>query len=95
MVHDPLTKLQCCPTSDGSAAAVIVSQKFMERFALKKDKAVEVLGIEMRTDTPSSFNSKSMRRAVSSKINKVPRYLLLRISLLDFTYVYLTSLMFT
>ena len=28
-IHDPLTKLQCCPTSDGSAAAVIVSEQFV------------------------------------------------------------------
>ena len=29
MVHSPLTKLQCCPTSDGSAAAILVSQDYL------------------------------------------------------------------
>ena len=29
MVHSPLTKLQCCPTSDGSAAAILVSQEYL------------------------------------------------------------------
>ena len=28
-VFDPLTKLQCCPTSDGSAAAILASEQFV------------------------------------------------------------------
>ena len=28
-VYDPLTKLQCCPTSDGSAAAILVTEDFL------------------------------------------------------------------
>jgi acetyl-CoA acetyltransferase len=28
-IHDPLTKLQCCPTSDGSAAAIVASEQFV------------------------------------------------------------------
>ena len=34
-VHDPLTKLQCCPTSDGSAAAILVSEDFVKRHNLQ------------------------------------------------------------
>ncbi|WP_329555141.1 lipid-transfer protein [Streptomyces sp. NBC_00696] len=30
VVHRPLTKLQCSPTSDGAAAAVVVSERFVE-----------------------------------------------------------------
>ena len=30
MVHAPLTKLQCCPTSDGGAAAIVASKEFVE-----------------------------------------------------------------
>jgi len=29
-IYGPLTKLQCCPTSDGSAAAIIASEKFVK-----------------------------------------------------------------
>ena len=29
MIYEPLTKLQCCPTSDGSAAAVLASEQFV------------------------------------------------------------------
>src|SRR5438309_1453277 len=27
-IFGPLTKLQCCPTSDGSAAVIVASEKF-------------------------------------------------------------------
>jgi sterol carrier protein 2 len=30
MIHFPLAKLQCSPTSDGAGAAVLVSQKFLD-----------------------------------------------------------------
>ncbi len=29
MVYEPLTKLQCCPTSDGSGAAILASEDFV------------------------------------------------------------------
>lgn len=32
MVADPLTRLSCCPTSDGAAAAILVSSDLVERF---------------------------------------------------------------
>jgi acetyl-CoA acetyltransferase len=31
MIFDPLTKLQCCPTSDGSGAAIVASEDFIEK----------------------------------------------------------------
>ena len=34
-VHEPLTKLQCCPTSDGSAAAIVVSEDFVKAKGLE------------------------------------------------------------
>lgn len=34
-VHDPLTKLQCCPTSDGSAAAILASENFVKAHGLE------------------------------------------------------------
>jgi sterol carrier protein 2 len=34
-IHDPLTKLQCCPTSDGSAAAIVASEKFVIEHGLQ------------------------------------------------------------
>ena len=55
-IFAPLTKLQCCPTSDGAAAAVIASEDFVRKHKLEKS-AVEILGMEMVTDLPSTFGS--------------------------------------
>ncbi|WP_415950645.1 lipid-transfer protein [Streptomyces sp. KLOTTS4A1] len=57
-IHRPLTRLQCSPTSDGAAAAVVVSERFVERHGLE-DKAVEIIAQTMTTDTEESFASGS------------------------------------
>ncbi|MDP3711046.1 MAG: lipid-transfer protein [Mycobacteriales bacterium] len=54
MIHDPLTKLQCSPTSDGAAAAVVVSERFVEEHGLRA-QAVEIAAMAMVTDTPRTF----------------------------------------
>nr|CAH0105187.1 unnamed protein product [Daphnia galeata] len=59
-VYGPLTKLQCCPTSDGSAAAVLVSEAFATKHGLL-DRAVEIMGMEMTTDLSSTFENSSMK----------------------------------
>ncbi|MEV1018878.1 lipid-transfer protein [Streptomyces sp. NPDC050264] len=55
-IHQPLTKLQCSPTSDGAAAAVVVSERFVEERDLG-DRAVEIVAQSMTTDTEESFAS--------------------------------------
>jgi sterol carrier protein 2 len=57
--YAPLTKLQCCPTSDGAAAAIVVSEEFMIKHGLQ-DQAVEILGMDLRTDTPATFKGSAM-----------------------------------
>jgi sterol carrier protein 2 len=56
MLHEPLTKLQCCPTSDGGAAAVLVSQAFLDARPHLKDQAILIAGQCMATDAPSLFS---------------------------------------
>jgi acetyl-CoA acetyltransferase len=34
MIHDPLTKLQCSPTSDGSACAIVASEAYVDKHGL-------------------------------------------------------------
>ena len=34
MIHEPLTKLQCSPTSDGSACAIVASERFVDEHDL-------------------------------------------------------------
>ncbi|KAJ4392401.1 hypothetical protein N0V85_007084 [Neurospora sp. IMI 360204] len=59
-VHEPLTKLQCCPTSDGGAAAVLVSQEFLDARPHLKDQAILIAGQCMATDAPSLFSKSSI-----------------------------------
>jgi acetyl-CoA acetyltransferase len=53
MVYEPLTILQCCPTSDGAAAAVVVSERFLR--ANPHPAAVEILGMSLTTDKADDF----------------------------------------
>lgn len=53
-VFGPLTLLQCSPTSDGAAAAIVASERFVTQYGLRA-QAVEVLGQAMVTDTAASF----------------------------------------
>ncbi|MER7520799.1 lipid-transfer protein [Streptomyces sp. NPDC126499] len=57
-VHRPLTRLQCSPTSDGAAAAVVVSGRFVSEHGLA-GRAVEIVAQAMTTDTEESFASGS------------------------------------
>ncbi|KAF3491969.1 uncharacterized protein GIQ15_01486 [Arthroderma uncinatum] len=60
MIHFPLTKLQCCPTSDGGAAAVVVSQAFLDARPHLKSQAILIAGQCLATDTPSVYNQSSI-----------------------------------
>ncbi len=55
MIHEPLTKLQCSPTSDGAAAAIVVSERFVDEHDLWA-QAIEIAGQAMVTDLSSSFD---------------------------------------
>ena len=55
-VFEPLTKLQCSPTSDGAAAAIVCSEEFVVKNNLQ-GQAVEIIGQSMRTDYGHSFDS--------------------------------------
>ena len=59
MVYDPLTKLQCCPTSDGGGAAIIASERFVDEHDLW-GKAVEIAGQAMTTDFENTFDGSDM-----------------------------------
>jgi acetyl-CoA acyltransferase len=58
MVYEPLTKLQCCPTSDGSGAAILASERFVDEHGLR-DRAIEIVGQAMTTDGPATFETAS------------------------------------
>ncbi len=64
-VYPPLTKLQCCPTSDGAGAALLASEDFVRKHGLEAN-AVEIVGQAMATDLPSSFAEKSCIKLVGA-----------------------------
>ncbi|MCG8915273.1 lipid-transfer protein [Actinokineospora sp. PR83] len=68
-VYDPLTKLQCSPTSDGSGAVVIASEAFVERHGLA-GQAVEIVGQAMVTDLESTFADKSAISLVGADMTR-------------------------
>lgn len=59
-IHSPLTKLQCCPTSDGAAAAVVVSQKFLDARPQLKCQAVQITGQCLATDSPALYDGSAI-----------------------------------
>lgn len=69
-IHGILTKLQCCPTSDGSAACILASEEFVRRHGLEA-QAVEIVGMEMATDTETTFKGKSLMKIVGYDMTKL------------------------
>ena len=65
-IYAPLTRLQCSPTSDGSAAAIIASERFVEQHGLG-DRAVEVAGQALVTDLTSTFGVALLDRDCRSR----------------------------
>jgi acetyl-CoA acyltransferase len=68
-VYEPLTKLQCSPTSDGAACAIVASERFVAEHELW-DQSVEILAQSMVTDFASTFDSGSMISLVGADISR-------------------------
>jgi sterol carrier protein 2 len=68
-IFAPLTKLQCSPTSDGSACAIVASERYVEAHGLW-DRAVEIAGQAMATDFPSTFDEKSSIKVCGYDLSK-------------------------
>src|SRR5690242_9799489 len=63
VIHEPLTKLQCSPTSDGSGCAIVASERFVDEHDLW-DRAIEIAGQSMVTDLSSTFDEASCIKVV-------------------------------
>jgi acetyl-CoA acetyltransferase len=68
-IYAPLTKLQCSPTSDGSAAAVVASERFVDEHELW-DRAIEIAGQSLVTDMTSTFEAKSAIAVVGADMTR-------------------------
>lgn len=60
MIHPPLTKLQCSPTSDGAGAAVIVSEDFLNQRPHLRSQAILMAGQQLLTDSPQLYSRSAM-----------------------------------
>jgi acetyl-CoA acetyltransferase len=63
MIFEPLTKFQCCPTTDGAAAAVLCSEEFARRQGATDPVTIEAMALV--TDTAGSFE-RSMIKMVGA-----------------------------
>lgn len=68
MIYEPLTKLQCSPTSDGSGAAILASEAFVDKHGLA-GQAVEIVGQSMTTDFESTFSARTAMAIVGCDMN--------------------------
>jgi acetyl-CoA acyltransferase len=68
-VHGPLTRSQCSPVFDGSAAAVVVSERFV-RERDRQGNAVEIVAQSLVTGTAASFGSGSMIDVVGAPMTR-------------------------
>jgi acetyl-CoA acetyltransferase len=70
MIYEParLTRLQCSPTSDGSGAAILASERFVDEHGLAA-RAVEIVGQALVTDLPSTFDDDSVIALVGAQMS--------------------------
>ncbi|OZG29341.1 lipid-transfer protein [Williamsia sp. 1138] len=71
MIYEPieLTRLQCSPTSDGSGAVVLASERFVDEHGLAA-QAVEIVGQAMVTDLETTFTDKSAITIVGADMTR-------------------------
>ncbi|KAI9277203.1 thiolase-like protein [Phascolomyces articulosus] len=55
-IYGPLTKLQCCPTSDGAGCSIVASEEFVLKHGLM-DQAIEIVAQVMATDSPKMLST--------------------------------------
>jgi len=65
----PLSKLQCCPTSDGAACAIVCSEDFVLKNNLQ-DQAVEILACCLGSDKADTFSGDSAINRVGFNLAK-------------------------
>ena len=67
-IYAPLTKLQCSPTSDGSAAAILAGEEFVDAHGLA-GQAIEIVGQSMTTDFESSLSTRTCKDVIGYDMN--------------------------
>ena len=68
-IADPLTLLQCCPTSEGAAAAVLCAVDALDRYGIDRSRAVTVSAAVL---TSGSFNGRGSDHSAFSPYRTEP-----------------------
>ncbi len=69
LVADPLTLFQCCPTSEGAAAAVLCAREVTGRYRLAEGRAIRVAAAIL---TSGSYNGKGSDHSAFSPYRTAP-----------------------
>jgi len=69
LIADPLTLLQCCPTSEGAAAGVLCAREALGRYRLDQSRAIRVAAAVLRS---GAFNGKGSDHSAFSPYRTTP-----------------------
>jgi acetyl-CoA acetyltransferase len=68
-IADPLTLYQCCPTSEGAAAAVLCARDALDRYSIDKKRAVRIAAAAL---TSGNYNGKGSDHSAFSPYRTEP-----------------------
>eukprot|EP00080_Pristionchus_pacificus_P021363 PDM81383.1 daf-22.1b [Pristionchus pacificus] len=74
-IYDFMGLLECSPTSDGAAAAIICSENFLKKHPELRKQAVEIVGMKLGTDSPSVFKEDNMKMIGFDMIERISKEL--------------------
>ena len=69
LIADPLTLYQCCPTSEGAAAAVLCAADALDRYGIGKDRTVRIAAAVL---TSGSYNGRGSDHSAFSPYRTEP-----------------------
>ena len=68
-IADPLTLYQCCPTSEGAAAAILCAGDAQERYGIDRGRSIRVAGAVLRS---GNYNSRGSDHSAFSPYRTEP-----------------------
>ncbi|KAF9888955.1 sterol carrier protein 2 [Aspergillus nanangensis] len=69
-VSGSITRLQCCPSSTGAAAAILVSERFLQSHPYLKQSAVSIKGQALATDSRELYEPASAIELIGSNMTR-------------------------
>lgn len=68
-IADPLTLFQCCPTSEGAAAAILCAGDALDQYGIDKGRAIKIAGAVLRS---GGYNSRGSDHSAFSPYRTEP-----------------------